>query len=1124
MNGDDTEAMDCNPLFQRYVIMSCVPVELESENTTQTPEEIKSEWTGTYTWRVENWTQLKDKKVYSPEFEIGSYSWRLLVFPRGNDSQRMSDYIAVYLDFPEAPFTPPQMCPKAKFELMAVKKNDPYESLKREATHLFTNQATDWGFTQFLPLQEAQNPRNGYLVDDALTFSVSISVEKDDHLYRMSRKETGFVGLKNQGATCYMNSLLQYLFHIGSFRKAVYHMPILESDDPEKSIPLALQSLFYKLQYQNSSVNTKDLTKSFGWGTYDAFLQHDIQEMQVILCEKLEEKMKGTKVEACIPELFAGHYSNYIDCESVDYTSTCKQAYKEIQLDILGCKDIYESLEKFCEVERLEGANRYKAENHGLVDAKRYALFDSFPSVLQLHLKRFDYDPIRNVMIKINSRYEFYDELDLDYNNHALLSKNADKTVENKYKLHSVLVHSGGPHGGHYFAFIRSGDKWYKFDDELVKEELPEKAINEQFGDEDGTTSANFAHGLKYAKQSTAYMLVYIRISDWDRIMCDAGKEDISEPIRKRLEAEQLEKERRQKEKKEAHLYVVIKLACEKHFAEQLGESYYFDLANFDAVKNYRIQKKTPFEDFQQMVSKDFGVPKHFQRFWLWIYRTNNTMRVSKPLNEIGSELKTVLDLRHYKEKTLNHFPEKNALMTIKLFLESPSESALNGGMAGGALRAIPKNELIIFMKYYDPVCRKLSYLGHMFVEKNCPFRLIFERAKKMAGLKTEEDVICFEEVKHSPTVVCTELPPEATPEKSQLIQGDILIIQKVSGSSQHEFKTVKSFLEFIQNSKTVNFKSLKHIKDEGFKLDLLKTMTYEQVTHELAKHLQVEDPKTLRLTQHNIYAHMPHRSPIKYNGIETLEQMIMHARQYTNILYYEILDMPLPILETLKCLTIGFHNAKGEWQSEHQLRMSKDKKVSDLLNALKEELGPKYIHCDMRIMEILSSKVFKILDPEGVLEQLYESYWIFRAEVIPEDQKNLKSDEFLVVFCHCKPDDNCMTVFGDPLWVKVKKGETVGEVKIRIQKTLEINDEDFSQWKFAYHARPMYPVDYLKDEDEILTKFSRIALSGRTNGKFIGDNTSFMALLHEDTKPNRRTPHHSRYYNSEKGVKIYTT
>jgi ubiquitin carboxyl-terminal hydrolase 7 len=38
----------------------------------------------------------------------------------------------------------------------------------------------------------------------------------------------------------------------------------------------------------------------------------------------------------------------------------------DLQLDVKGCKDVYESFDKYVEVERLEGENKYHAEQFGL--------------------------------------------------------------------------------------------------------------------------------------------------------------------------------------------------------------------------------------------------------------------------------------------------------------------------------------------------------------------------------------------------------------------------------------------------------------------------------------------------------------------------------------------------------------------------------------------------------------------------------------------------------------------------------------------------------------------------------------------------------------------------------------
>lgn len=223
---------------------------------------------------------------------------------------------------------------------------------------------------------------------DCITLEVWVNADAPHGTAWDSKKFTGFVGLTNQGATCYMNSLLQTLYFTSELRKAVYKLPT-ENDDPIKSIPLALQRVFFDLQFSEKSVGTKKLTRSFGWETFDTFMQHDVQELCRVLLDNLENKMKHTSVEGCIPRLYEGKMISYIKCKSIEYESRRVEPFYDIQLNIKGKKDIYESFKDYITVETLEGDNKYDAGSYGLQEAQKGVIFESFPPILHLHLMRF---------------------------------------------------------------------------------------------------------------------------------------------------------------------------------------------------------------------------------------------------------------------------------------------------------------------------------------------------------------------------------------------------------------------------------------------------------------------------------------------------------------------------------------------------------------------------------------------------------------------------------------------------------------------------------------------------------------------------------------------------------------
>ncbi|XP_075104237.1 ubiquitin C-terminal hydrolase 12-like isoform X3 [Nicotiana tabacum] len=1118
------------PLVEGPQPMEVAPAENASTGESQAADEPQA---SRFTWTIDNFSRLSVKKLYSEAFVVGSYKWRVLIFPKGNNV----DCLSMYLDVADSSTLPYGWNRYAQFSLAVVNQINPKYSVKKETQHQFNQRESDWGFTSFMLLSDLYDPNKGYLVNDKVVIEADVAVRKViDYWTYDSKKETGYVGLKNQGATCYMNSLLQTLYHIPYFRKAVYHMPTTENDMPSGSIPLALQSLFYKLQYSDTSVATKELTKSFGWDTYDSFMQHDVQELNRVLCEKLEDKMKGTVVEGTIQKLFEGHHMNYIECINVDFKSTRKESFYDLQLDVKGCRDVYASFDKYVEVERLEGDNKYHAEEHGLQDAKKGVLFIDFPPVLQLQLKRFEYDFMRDTMVKINDRYEFPLELDLDRENGKYLSPDADRSVRNLYTLHSVLVHSGGVHGGHYYAFIRPtlSDQWYKFDDERVTKEDLKRALEEQYGGEEEVYVANSRSKLclvvtcfdldlllllqlpqtnpgfnntpfKFTKYSNAYMLVYIRESDKDKIICDVGEKDIAEHLRIRLKKEQEEKEDKRRYKAQAHLYTIIKVARDEDLREQIGKEIYFDLVDHDKVRSFRIQKQMPFNLFKEEVAKELGIPVQFQRFWIWAKRQNHTYRPNRPLTP-QEELQTVGQLREVSNKTNN--------AELKLFLEVD----LGLDLVPSPPPDKSKDDILLFFKLYDPEKEELQYVGRLFVKSTSKPIEILPKLNELAGFAPDQEIDLFEEIKFEPSVMCERLDKKASFRFSQIEDGDIICFQKKASPEVEEqvrFPDVPSYLEYVKNRQIVHFRALEKPKEDDFCLELAKSDTYDDVVERVAQRLGVDDPSKIRLTPHNCYSQQPKPNPIKYRSVDHLVDMLIHYNQISDILYYEVLDIPLPELQCLKTLKVAFHHSTKDEVEILNVRLPKQSTVGDVLNEIKSKVELSHPNAELRLLEVFYHKIYKIFPLTEKIENINDQYWTLRAEEIPEEEKNLGPHDRLIHVYHFTKEtpQNQMQVqnFGEPFFLVIHEGETLAEIKVRIQKKLQVPDEEFSKWKFAFLSlgRP----EYLQDSDIVSSRFQRRDVYGAWE--------QYLGLEHADNTSKRPYVSQNRH-TFEKPVKIY--
>ncbi|XP_033884099.3 ubiquitin carboxyl-terminal hydrolase 24-like isoform X2 [Acipenser ruthenus] len=361
-----------------------------------------------------------------------------------------------------------------------------------------------------------------------------------------SRSSSGFVGLKNGGATCYMNAVFQQLYMQPGLAEAFLTIEE-DTENPEESVFYQVQSLFghlmeSKLQYYVP----ENFWKIFKMWNKELFVreQQDAYEFFTSLVDQLDEHLKKINREQIFKNTFQGIFSDQKICKDCPHRYEREETFMALNLGVTSCQSLEISLDQFVRGEVLEGSNAYYCEKckEKRTTVKRTCI-KSLPSVLVIHLMRFGFDWESGRSIKYDEQIKFPWVLNMEpytvsgmarqdsTSEHGENGRGGEQggsprkkvTISENYELVGVVVHSGQAHAGHYYSFIkdRRGNargKWYKFNDDVVEEfDMNDETLEyECFGGEYRPKVYDQSNPYPDVRRRywNAYMLFYQRISD----------------------------------------------------------------------------------------------------------------------------------------------------------------------------------------------------------------------------------------------------------------------------------------------------------------------------------------------------------------------------------------------------------------------------------------------------------------------------------------------------------------------------------------------------------------------------------------------------------------------------------
>ena len=316
-------------------------------------------------------------------------------------------------------------------------------------------------------------------------------IKKEENLLDVVYKE---IGINNLGNTCFINACLQILIHCPLFiYKLIKNKKLINEKTPTTSNFLSICNMMLETQQYSIDISNFKNLLGLNHKLFEGYFQNDSQEFCRILLEDISRELNEIKTKSkyrilnnsdriskklrdedfhknftqreksIITEIFYAQIVNIFTCECKAEIYSFQKILdfpllfpENINRDIIS---INELLKLYFQTEHIDFESKCE-RCHKISSHKKEIKISRPPEILILSLQRID-----EKQEKLGYKVKFPLILDI----YQYVDHDCGYDKECKYNLFGIVNHVGNIDYGHYFSFVKIGNRdWFQFNDHEV--------------------------------------------------------------------------------------------------------------------------------------------------------------------------------------------------------------------------------------------------------------------------------------------------------------------------------------------------------------------------------------------------------------------------------------------------------------------------------------------------------------------------------------------------------------------------------------------------------------------------------------------------------------------------------